>query len=105
MKSYTPRELNAMTLEERKAALDSEFGRSFHVRAREHVTWIFWTQDSDEPTDILDHASAFMLDRGQGPMLVTAAHVYRKFVNDARRVGPLRCQVANTGVRNLSAHL
>jgi hypothetical protein len=101
MKIYTPKELNAMTLEERKAALDSEFGRSFHVSARQHVTWIFWAQDSDEPTDILDHASAFMLDSGQGPMLVTAAHVYRKFVDDTRRVGPLRCQVANTSVKNL----
>jgi hypothetical protein len=30
MRIYTPWELNAMTLEERKAALDSEFGQSFY---------------------------------------------------------------------------
>lgn len=94
-----------MSFEERKAALEGEFGRSFHVSAAEHVTWIFWARDTDEPTDILGHASAFMLDRGGGPMLVTAAHVYRRYLDDQRRVGPLRCQVANTTIKNLSAHL
>jgi hypothetical protein len=38
MKIYTPWELNAMSLEERKVALEGEFGRSFHVIASEHVT-------------------------------------------------------------------
>jgi hypothetical protein len=63
---YTPWELNAMTLDERKAALDSEFGRSFHESAFQYVTWIFWARDTEEPTDILNHASAFMLDREGG---------------------------------------
>ena len=58
MKVYTPWELNAMTLDERKVALSREFGRSFHVTAARHVTWIFWAQDTKEPTDILGHASA-----------------------------------------------
>jgi hypothetical protein len=105
MKVYTPWELNAMTLDERKAALDSEFGRSFHVTVLQHVTWIFWARDTDKPTDILNHASAFLLDRGQGPMLVTAAHVYRQYLADWDRVGPLRCQVANTVVSDLRRHL
>jgi hypothetical protein len=94
-----------MNLEERKLALEGEFGRSFHVSAAEHVTWIFWARDTNEPTDILGHASAFMLDRGDGPMLITAAHVYRQYLDDQRRIGPLRCQVANTTVKDLSAHL
>ena len=105
MRVYTPSELNAMNLDERKAALEGEFGRSFHVSAAEHVTWIFWARDTDEPTDILGHASAFMLDRGSGSILVTAAHVYRRYLDDQRQIGPLRCQVANTTVKNLSAHL
>jgi hypothetical protein len=105
LKVYTPWELNGMSLEERKVALESDFGRSFHVTAAEHVTWIFWARDTNEPTDILGHASAFMLDRGGGPILITAAHVYRQYLDDQRRTGPLRCQIANTTVKDLSAHL
>jgi len=71
MKIYTPSELNAMSPEERKVAHDSKSWRSFNDSAIEHVTWIFWARDTDDPTDILGHASAFMLDRGSGPILVT----------------------------------
>jgi hypothetical protein len=46
MRIYRPCELNAMSLEERKVALESEFGRSIHVSAAEHVTWIFRARDS-----------------------------------------------------------
>jgi hypothetical protein len=105
MKIYTPSELNAMSLEERKVALEGEFGRSFHVTAMDHAMWIFWARDTNEPADVLGHASAFLLDRGNGPILVTAAHVYRQYLDHQRRVGPLRCQVANTKVRDLSALL
>lgn len=105
MKVYAPWELNAMTPDERKAALDSEFGRSFHVTALQHVTWMFWARDTEEPTQILNHASAFMLDRGRGPMLVTAAHVYRQYVADWERFGPLRCQIANAVVPDLRMYV
>jgi len=105
MKVYSPVELNAMTPDERKAALTSDFGRSFHVTASRHVTWIFWAQDTSEPTNILNHASAFMLDRGRGPMLITAAHVCRQYLADWDQFGPLYCQVANVVVSDLRKHL
>jgi hypothetical protein len=105
MKVYTPWELNAMSLDEREAALDGEFGRSFHISAGEHVTWIFWARDTKEPAEILGHGSAFILNRGGRLMLVTAAHVYRQYLNDQRREGRLYCQVANTVVKDLSSHL
>ena len=105
MKIYTPRELNAMAPEERKIALNGEFHRSFHRGAAEHVTWIFWTRETSAPTEVLGQGSAFILDRGSGPMLITAAHVYRQFLADAERHGPLYCQVSNTRVKNLSGLL
>jgi hypothetical protein len=105
MKVYTPWELNAMSLDERQIALEGEFGRSFHVSAAKHVTWIFWARDTDESTDVLGHASAFILDRGGNLMLVTAAHVYKQYLDHRGQFGPLRCQVANTTVKDLSAHL
>ncbi len=105
MKIYTPWELNAMAPEERKIALNGEFHRSFHRGAAEHVTWIFWTRETSAPTEVLGQGSAFILDRGSGPMLITAAHVYRQFLADAERHGPLYCQVSNTRVKNLSGLL
>lgn len=105
MKIHTPDALNAMSLMERKAALQGDFGRSFGISAAEHVAWIFWTKDSEEPTSILDQGSAFILDRGNGPMLVTAAHVYRGFLEHSEKFGPLYCQVSNCRVHDLAVHL
>jgi hypothetical protein len=105
MKVYTPSELNNMNLDERKVALDGEFGRSFHISAGQHVTWIFWARDTKAPTKTLGHGSAFILRRGEHFMLVTAGHVYRQYLDDRRREGALYCQVANTVVKDLSRHL
>jgi hypothetical protein len=105
MKIYTPAELNAMSLDERKIVLQGDFGRSFHISAAEHVTWIFWAQDAEGLVDILGHASAFMLDRGDGPILVTAAHVYRQYLDHRKKIGPMYCRVANTRMKDLSSHL
>ena len=74
----------------------------FSEMAERHVTWLWWTRDTPELTDILGHGSAFILDRGKGPMLITAAHVYREYLAHQRQHGSLYCQVGNTRVRDLS---
>jgi hypothetical protein len=101
----TAQELNKMSDEERKTLLAGGLGRMFSEMANKHVTWIFWGKDTPELTDILGHGSAFILDRGSGPMLVTAAHVYREYLEHQREHGPLYCQVSNTRVRDLSGLL
>ena len=105
MDVYSPDQLNAMTVDERKAVLESEFGRSFHVSAAKHVAWIFWTIETDEPTKILDQGSAFILRRKDKLFLVTAEHVFRGYLCDRERYGKLYCQVQNCAVRDLSDHL
>jgi hypothetical protein len=105
MNVFSPDQLNAMTDDERKAVLESEFGRSFHISAAEHVAWIFWTRDIDEPSEILDQGSAFILRREDNLFLVTAAHVYRGYLEDRKDHGRLYCQVQNCTVQNLSVHL
>lgn len=102
LKVYTPQELNEMSDEERKALLAGGLGQMFSKMASRHVTWLWWTRDTPELTDILGHGSAFILDRGQGPMLVTAAHAYREYLAHQREHGSLYCQVGNTRVRDLS---
>ena len=101
-KIYTPQELNGMSDDERKAALADGMGEMFSRMANRHVTWIWWTRDTDELTDVLGHGTAFILDRGQGPMLVTAGHVYREYLAHQREHGSLYCQVANAKVSDLS---
>ncbi len=105
MRVYSPDQLNAMADDERKAVLESEFGRSFHISAAEHVAWIFWTPHTDEPREILDQGSAFILRREDKLFLVTAAHVYRGYLEDRKQHGSLYCQVQNCTVRDLSDHL
>lgn len=90
-----------MSLEDRKALVGGDFGRMFRDMALRHVTWLFWTRETDYPADILGHGSAFILDRGHGPMLVTAAHVFRQYLAHQREYGALYCQVANTRVKDL----
>jgi hypothetical protein len=102
LKVYTPQEVNEMSDEERKALLAGGFGQMFSEMAHRHVTWLWWTRDTPELTDILGHGSAFILDRGKGPMLVTAAHVYREYLAHQLEHGSLYCQVGNTRVKDLS---
>lgn len=101
----TQDELNAMSDEGRRAAFAGELGQMFSEMANRHVTWIFWTKADTQEADILGHGTAFILDRGVRPVLVTAGHVYRQYLADQREHGRLHCQVANTRVRDLSALL
>jgi hypothetical protein len=100
--ALTPQELNSMSDEERKAALASGLGEMFSRMANEHVSWIWWTRNTREPTDILGHGTAFLLERGSGPMLVTAGHVYREYLAHQREHGSLYCQVANAQFSDLT---
>lgn len=101
----TAEELNEMPEQQRKAILEGDFGRALRRSAAEYITWIFWTRQIDKPTEVLNQGSAFILDRGQGPFLVTAAHVYRQYLADLNEHGALYCQVANAAVRDLPAQM
>jgi hypothetical protein len=103
MRVYTPDEIFRMDEDERLRVMAGDFGASFHRKAAEHIAWIYWAPDETSP--VLGQASAFILHRPAGPILVTAAHVYRGFVRDKAQHGPLYCRVQNTEVADLSAHL
>jgi hypothetical protein len=101
----TQYELNAMSREELNVALAGDVGKAFSEMAQRHVTWLFWTKNTLQPTNILGQGTAFILDRGSGPMLVTAAHVYRQYLDDQKKFGDLYCQIGNASVQNLSQNL
>lgn len=101
MMSPTPQELNAMSPEERKAALSGGLGQMFSEMANKHVTWIWWTNKVTNPINFLGHGTAFILDRGKELMLVTCGHVYRQFAAHQKEFGDLHCQIGNTMAPNL----
>lgn len=54
---------------------------------------IFWiTAKCGEP-EIVANGTAFMLDLGSGPFLVTAKHVYDGYLSDRRKFKDLKCVV------------
>jgi hypothetical protein len=65
-----------------------------------HVTWIFWRgiRRNLWPRGIEHNGSAFILDCGRGPFVVTAGHIYRKFLNDQGVSRHIKSQIGNLAV-------
>jgi hypothetical protein len=62
-----------------------------------HITWLFWRgphQIIGAP-HIIRNGSAFVLDCGRGPFVVTAAHVFSEFLADKRRAQRIVSQIGN----------
>ncbi len=96
-KPYTPQWLNTLSEEEKKAVAASAFTRQMHDSAATHITWLFWRAEhciiGAPPT--VHNASAFVLNCGRGPFVVTAAHVYRQFLADKKRSRRMGSQIGN----------
>jgi hypothetical protein len=79
--------------------------------AAAYVMPICWVAARDGKPWIIDNGSAFMLDCGSGPFLVTANHVYRGFLADRRRhpdavclLGDFRIDLASRCIASDSAY-
>jgi hypothetical protein len=96
-KQYTPQWLNSLSDDEKKQVAASEFTREMHDDAAAHIAWLFWRGEHRiiGAPPIVRNASAFLLDCGRGPFLVTAAHVYQQFLTDKQRARRLQLQVCN----------
>lgn len=72
-----------MAPEEAKTLLAGEFGKELHKAARTYCHPLFWAIQADNGLwKIKANGTAFFLDCGKGPFLVTAAHVYEEYVSD-----------------------
>ena len=72
-----------MVPEEAKALLAGDFGRELHKAACAYCHPLFWAVRAENGHwKIKGNGSAFFLDCGKGPFLVTAAHVYEDYVSD-----------------------
>jgi hypothetical protein len=66
--------------EDAVALLKAGFGRALCEAAAQYAMPICWIAAEKRKPLILANGSAFMLDAGQGPMLVTADHVFEDFL-------------------------
>ncbi|HWS09505.1 MAG TPA: hypothetical protein VN362_16835 [Xanthobacteraceae bacterium] len=96
-KPFTPEWLNALSDDEKKLLAESDFTRRMHDDGAAHITWLFWRGEHRiiGAPPVVHGASAFLLDCGRGPFVVTAGHVYRQFLADAKRSRRLSSQIGN----------
>jgi len=75
-----------MAPEEAKALLAGDFGKELHRSACAYCLPLFWAVRNEARVwKIKRNGTAFFLDCGKGPFLVTAAHVYEAYVSDLAR--------------------
>jgi len=68
-----------------------------HDDGAAHITWLFWhgRHKIIGAPPIVHNSSAFLLDCGRGPFVVTAAHVFQQFLDDRRRAQRVVSQIGN----------
>jgi hypothetical protein len=82
-----------MNLEEASALLNGDFGRTLLENALNYATPLAWAAEEGDAWQILANGTAFILDCGQGPFLITAAHVYEKYLEHLENYPTLHCQL------------
>jgi hypothetical protein len=94
---YSPQWLNNLTDEEKQEVAGGEFTRRLHDNGGAHITWLLWRGHHRiiGAPSIVHGGSAFLLDCGRGPFVVTAAHVFLHFLADKRRARHLSSQIGN----------
>lgn len=94
---FTPEWLNTLRDDEKKIVAESAFARQMHDDGAAHIAWLFWRGERRiiGAPPIVHGASAFLLDCGRGPFVVTAGHVYLQFLDDRRRSRRLSSQIGN----------
>jgi hypothetical protein len=68
-----------MTDEEAQKLFSSDFGNRLLRAACEYAIPIFWSILKDEKWVVENNGTAFILNCGKGPFLVTAAHIYESY--------------------------
>jgi hypothetical protein len=94
---YSPQWLNSLSDEEKQTVAGGQFGRQMHDSGAAHINWLFWRGPHRliGAPPIVHNASAFILDCGAGPFVVTAAHVFRQFLVDKRNAQRIASQIGN----------
>ncbi|MFM0418731.1 hypothetical protein [Paraburkholderia aromaticivorans] len=82
-----------MNLEEATALLKGNFGKELLHNARNYAIPLAWGIEESGAWRVLSNGTAFILDCGQGPFLVTAAHVYEEYLKARQEHPALHCEL------------
>jgi len=90
-----------MAPEEAKALIAGDFGKELLKAACAYCHPLFWAVRADSGLwKIKANGTAFFLDCGEGPFLVTAAHVYEEYASDLEKEkGDVVCSLGNVPFR------
>ncbi len=84
-----------LTREEASRLLSGDFGRALRDTVASFVAPLVWEVLDDQGEVLLRNGTAFFLDAGEGPFLVTADHVFQGYL-DAKQACPSSyCQLWN----------
>jgi len=96
---FSASELNAMTVEQRKELLSGEFSRWKMVQAAKHIAPFWWVEPRQSPFLITPPAprvrngTAFFIEIEGQLLCITAAHVYRGYLDSIRHYPGLWCRL------------
>jgi len=84
-----------MTKEEAQVLLADDFGKALLKAASDYAIPLFWGTPDNDHWQVCNNGTAFILDCGQGPFLVTAAHVYEGYLAKKEEVDEIVIQLGN----------
>ena len=84
-----------MNREEANNLLAGPFGKQLFKTAMDYVSPLFWGVPEKNEKSIFHNGSAFALNCGSGPFIVTAAHVYEGYLQDKVEHDDMVCQLGN----------
>lgn len=85
-----------MNVDEAKTLLKGPFGKVLLEAPRSYVSPLYWgTPKENGEWTVDNNGTAFAIDCGAGPFLVTASHVYEGYLEAKAKAPAIRCQLGN----------
>lgn len=99
-KPYSRKWLNSLNLRQRRAVARGPFGRKMHASGCQHMFFLWWFHRAraDYAPTTIHHGSGFLLDHGNGPFAVTAAHVVNEYLDHHATGRILGCRIGNVPI-------
>ena len=86
---------NRLSEEEKKCVMSEGLGAALLNAGLPYAFPMWWGYEEPEAGLKLRNGSAFLVDLGQGVFVVTAAHVFREYVETKRTTVAIGCQFGN----------
>src|SRR4051812_12646195 len=109
--NFSAAELNGMTRDERQALLMGEFGRWKLQQSAKHIAQLWWIEPRQSPHLLtppgirVRNGTAFFVRIGPLLLCITAAHVYRGYMEAKEHYPGLYCRLGRDLIFPAEANL